>query len=169
MNSPNHPNSNAQVTILLIDDDPSTLLVCRTRLQQEGFTVLQAPGSSEALKLQTDRTAPIHLVISDIMLPPPDFQLSVENNPFPRVNGLDLVDRLLESKTDLRIAFMSTTSKADLLAHGMIRDGMPFIQKPFTVEALTALVYQTLAGPPADRNTRKKEGSGTAKEVDWFG
>ena len=169
MNSPNHPNSNAQITILLIDDDPSTLLVCRTRLQQEGFTVLQAPGSSEALKLQTNRAVPIHLVISDIMLSPPDFQLSVGNNPFPRVNGLDLVDRLLESKTDLRIAFMSTTSKADLLARGMIRDGMPFIQKPFTVEAFTALVYQALAGPPAARNARKKEGSGAAKEVDWFG
>lgn len=169
MNDSIRPNSKAPVTVLLIDDDPSTLLVCRTRLQQQGFTVLQAPGSSEALKLQAEHAGPIHLVITDIMLPPPDFQLSVANNPFPRVNGLELVDRLLDSKPDLRIIFMSTRSKDDLLARGMIRGNLPFIQKPFTVEALNTLVHQTLAGPPAIKNTKKKDGTGAAQEVDWFG
>ncbi|WP_447598977.1 response regulator [Nitrospira sp. Nam80] len=163
------PNFDNPMTILLIDDDPSTLLVCRMRLQQQGFRVLQVPGSSEALKLQAEHAGPIHLVITDIMLPPPDFQLSVANNPFPRVNGLELADRLLEAKADLRIILMSTTSKEDLLARGMIRKSMPFIQKPFTVEAFSSLIYQTLAGPPAPKNTTKKDGSGTAREVDWFG
>ena len=169
MTDSGRPLFKVPMTVLLIDDDPSTLLVCRTQLQQQGFTVLQASGSSEALKLQAEHAGPIHLVITDIMLPPPDFQLSVANNPFPRVNGLELVDRLLEAKAGLRIIFMSTSSKIDLLARGMIRENMPFIQKPFTVESFSRLVYQTLAGPPAAKNMNKKDGSGTAQEVDWFG
>ncbi len=168
MTDSNHPDLKGPITVLIIDDDPSTLLVCRKRLEQEGFVVLQASGSSEALKMQVEHPAPIHLVVTDIMLPPPDFQLSVANNPFPRVNGLDLADRLLESKRDLRILFMSTTGKEDLLARGMLRANMPFIQKPFTAEAFRALVYQALAGPPVAKKT-KKDGSGTTKEVDWFG
>ena len=75
-------------TILVVDDDPATLLVCRKNLCAEGYAVVQAAGSSEALKLFAEHDGAIHLVLTEIMLAPPGFQLSVENNPFPRVNGL---------------------------------------------------------------------------------
>jgi CheY-like chemotaxis protein len=166
MNDPVHPHS--PTTVLLIDDDPSTLLLCRTALEREGFVVLQAAGSSEALKLQAEHPAAIHLVVTDVMLPPPDFQLSIANNPFPRVNGLQLVDLLLDSKRTFRIIFMSTSSKEDLLARGLSRANAPFLRKPFTAEAFSALVSDTLAGPPAAKQS-KKDGQATTREVDWFG
>ncbi len=94
-------------TILIVDDDPSTLLVSAKPLQDAGYTVLQAPGSSEALRLYAEHPNPVHLVLADIFLPPPGFQLSVEKNPYPRVNGLEMVERLLEGTRDLRIILMS--------------------------------------------------------------
>jgi len=166
MNDPVHPHS--PTTVLLVDDDPSTLLLCRKTLEREGFAVLQAPGSSEALKLQTEHPAPIHLVVTDIMLPPPDFQLSIANNPFPRVNGLELVDLLLDAKRTFRILFMSTSSKEDLLSRGLLRADAPFLRKPFSAEIFSALVSAALAGPPAAKQS-KKDGPGTKKEVDWVG
>lgn len=165
MNDAVHPHS--PTTVLLIDDDPSTLLLCRKQLERDGFIVLQAAGSSEALRLQAEHPAPIHLVVTDVMLSPPDFQLSIANNPFPRVNGLELVDLLLDSKRTFRVIFMSTSSMEDLLSRGLLRANVPFLRKPFTAEALSALVSDALAGPPAAKQS-KKHGPVPTKEVDWF-
>ena len=166
MNDAVHPDS--PPTVLLIDDDPSTLLLCRRQLERDGFVVLQAAGSSEALQLQADLPAPIHLVVTDVMLSPPHFQLSIANNPFPRVNGLELVDLLLDSKRTFRVIFMSTSSMEDLLSRGLLRANVSFLRKPFTAEAFGALVSAVLAGPPAAKHSQKHSPLPT-KEVDWFG
>ena len=91
------PGQKQPSTILIVDDDPSALLVSTKPLRDAGYTVLQAPGSAEALKLYAEHPSPIHLVIADVFLPPPGFQLSVDRNPYPRVNGLDMVERLLRA------------------------------------------------------------------------
>ena len=153
-------------TILLVDDDPSTLLLASRPLQDQGYTVLQAPGSAEALRLCAEHPTPIHLVVTDIFLPPPGFQLSVEKNPYPRVNGMEMVDRLLEKKRNIRIILMSSTPGTDLQNRGLIREGLPFLKKPFTSEALLTLTRDTLAGPPATRGPAKSSGSGQG-EVEW--
>ena len=57
-------------TILVVDDDPSTLLLCSRKLQAEGFQVLQAGGSSEALQLCSQHKGDIHLLLTDLLLPP---------------------------------------------------------------------------------------------------
>lgn len=142
--------------------------MCRKTLERESFVVLQAAGSSEALKLLAEHRSPVDLVVTDILLPPPDFQLSIAGNPFPRVNGQELVDLLLDSMKELRIMFMSTSSRDDLLAGGMIRPTIPFLQKPFTAEAFSNRVHEALAGPAATKQP-KKPGPNSAKRVDWFG
>lgn len=153
-------------TILIVDDDPSTLLLAAKPLQDHGYPVLKAPGSAEALKLYAEHPAPIHLVITDIFLPPPGFQLSIEKNPYPRVNGLEMVDRLLEKKRDLHVILMSSSSGPDLQSRALIREGLPFLKKPFTSERLLAFVAETLAGPPASQGPVKP--SAAAKgEVEW--
>ena len=153
-------------TILLVDDDPSTLLLASKPLQDQGYTVLQAPGSAEALRLCAEHPTPIHLVVTDIFLPPPGFQLSVEKNPYPRVNGMEMVDRLLEKKRDIRIILMSSTPGPDLQSRGLIREGLPFLKKPFTNEALLTLIRDTLAGPPTTLGPAKPSSSGQG-EVEW--
>lgn len=153
-------------TILVVDDDPTTILMATNPLQHAGYTVLQAPGSAEALRLFAEHPQPIHLILTDIFLPPPGFQLSVEKNPYPRVNGLEMVDRLLEKERDLRIILMSSTPAPDLCSRGLIREGLPFLKKPFSNEELLTLIHETLAGPPATQGPAKSSASGRA-EVEW--
>lgn len=153
-------------TILIVDDDPATILLATKPLQQAGYTVLQAPGSAEALRLYAEHPQPIHLIVTDIFLPPPEFQLSLEKNPYPRVNGLEMVDRLLENTRDLRIILMSSTPGPDLRSRGLIREGLPFLNKPFTSEVLLTLIRETLAAPPATQSPAKSSASGKG-EVEW--
>jgi CheY-like chemotaxis protein len=162
-----HSSPRPPTTVLLVDDDPSTLLICRKVLEAEGFMVLQAAGSSEALKLQADHHAAIALVVTDIMLPPPGFQLSTAGNPYPRVNGRELAD-LLRAKGELRIMFMSTSSKEQLLAGEMIPADALFLKKPFSTEAFRDMIHKVLAGPPVTKQS-KTRGPASSKDIDWFG
>jgi CheY-like chemotaxis protein len=153
--------------ILIVDDDPSTLLLSTKPLQDAGYTVLQAPGSSEALRLCNEQARPVDLILTDIFLPPPGFQLSVDNNPYPRVNGLEMIERLLEGKRTLRVILMSSSPGPELCRRGLIRDGLPFLKKPFATAALLTLVQQVLAGPPASADPKRLPPSGKG-EVEWF-
>lgn len=153
-------------TILIVDDDPSTILLATKPLQNAGYTVLQAPGSAEALRLCAEHPQPIHLVLADIFLPPPGFQLSVEKNPYPRVNGLEMVERLLEGKRITHIILMSSTPEPDLQSRGLIREGLPFLKKPFTSDVLLTLIQQILAGPPATKAPAKPSASANG-DVEW--
>jgi len=167
-----HPGSDQAgmnaATILVVDDDPATRLVCCTRLSANGYEVLQAAGSSEALKLFAEHDGTIHLVLSDVTLSPPGFQLSVENNPFPRVNGLELADRLLASGKELRVMLMSEIPEQELLSRGLLRNSMLFIRKPINADNLDAMVRQVLDGPPSVLDPGKSAGS-TKKQFEWFG
>ncbi len=154
-------------TIVIVDDDPSTLLLSAKPLQDAGYSVLQAPGSSEALRLCAEHPTPVNLVVADIFLPPPGFQLSVDKNPYPRVNGLEMVERLLEEKQDIRVILMSSSPGSELRSRGLVRDGLPFLKKPFTAETLLALVQQVLAGPPATAAPKKSTPS-RKDDVEWF-
>ena len=156
------------LTILVVDDDKSVLLLCRKTLERDGVVVLQAAGSSEALKLVADYRVGIDLIVTDIMLPPPDFQLMTPDNQFPRVNGPGLVDLLVGRGKDLRAVYISASSKADLKARGLNLDDAPFLHKPLTAQTLKDAVQAALTGPPLARQARKP-GQTVPEKVDWVG
>ncbi|MCS6290953.1 MAG: response regulator [Nitrospira sp.] len=162
------PDEKQLSTILIVDDDPGALLVSTKPLRNAGYTVLQAPGSAEALRLYAEHPGPIHLVIADVFLPPPDFQLSVDKNPYPRLNGRDMVERLLQDKREIRVLFMSGSPGSELQNRGLVRAGLPFLKKPFTSEMLLSLVREVLAGPPAtpDQKSATQPGNGDVEWVD---
>ncbi|MEK6670647.1 MAG: response regulator [Nitrospirota bacterium] len=137
-------------TILLVDDEPSITMLCRTILQQAGFSVLDADGSSEALKICTQHEGPIDLLLTDLILPPPGFQLASRSNQFPHVHGHELAIRALRIRKDLRIILMSGNIDKDLAGYGIRRGSLPFLSKPFELQALVTLVRQVLkASPPS--------------------
>lgn len=135
-------------TILVVDDELAITKLCKTILQQAGFSVLDADGSSEALKICTQHEGPIDLLITDLILPPPGFQLASSTNQFPHVHGHDLAVRALHIRKDLRIVLMSGNIDQDLAGYGIRRGDLPFLPKPFEHQALVALVRQTLQAPP---------------------
>src|SRR5207253_4797144 len=117
-------------TILVVDDEPSITKLCKTILQQAGFLVLEADGSSEALKICTRHEGPIDLLLTDLILPPPGFQLASSTNQFPHVHGHELAIRALRIRNDLRIILMSGNIDHDLAGYGIARGGLPFLLKP---------------------------------------
>ena len=104
--APTHPSR--PKTILVVDDDPSTRLICVKTLRAEGFTVLEAKGSSESLQILAIRQEPIDLLLTDLMLPPPGFQMTSTNNPYPRDHGHEVIQRTLTMKKTFRVILMSS-------------------------------------------------------------
>ena len=138
----------ASPTILVVDDELTITKLCKTILQQAGFSVLDADGSSEALKICTQHKGPIDLLLTDLILPPPGFQLASSSNQFPHVHGHDLAVLALRMRKNLRVILMSGNIDKDLAGYGIHRGDLPFLPKPFEYQALVALVRQTLQAPP---------------------
>lgn len=141
------PQSQSQ-TILVVDDELTVTTLCKKVLQQAGFSVLDADGSSEALKICTQHDGPIDLLLTNLILPPPSFQLASSSNQFPHVHGHELAVRALRMRKDLRVILMSGNIDHDLAGYGLRRGDIPCLPKPFEPQALLTLVRQTLRTPP---------------------
>jgi CheY-like chemotaxis protein len=156
-------------TILVVDDEPSITKLCKAILQQAGFSVLNAEGSPEALKICTQHDGPIDLLLTDLVLPPPGFQLASSANQFPHVHGHELAVRALRIRKDLRVIIMSGKIDQDLEGYGLRRGSLLFLSKPFEPRALVALVQQALQAPPPSAESLT-EGLPKAPRVgdEWF-
>jgi len=154
-------------TILVVDDEPSIIKLCKTLLEGAGFTVLQAEGSSDALKICTEHKGLIDLLLTDLILPPPGFQLASGSNPFPHVHGLELAIRAAAIHKGLHVILMSGNPEKDLASHGIKRGTLPFLAKPFEQARLIHLVQDVLAQPASSLDV---SGHGkAANDIDWFG
>jgi DNA-binding NtrC family response regulator len=164
---PHVPSSAASATILVVDDELAIVTLCKALLEDVGFTVLEADGSSEALKICTHHEGAIDLLLTDLVLPPPGFQLASASNQFPHVNGHELAIRATMIRSGLRIILMSGNPDRDLTGHGIKRGTLPFLAKPFERERLITLVQTVLAQPAPTLavGTRVK----AANDSEWFG
>jgi CheY-like chemotaxis protein len=156
-------------TVLAVDDDPDALKLCRLFLEKAGFSVLSASGSSEALKICKNHEGPIHLLVTDLVLPPPEFSFASGQNEFPHVHGHELAVRALRMRKDLRVILMSANIEKELQGYGIRPQSLPFIPKPLNAQTLVALVNQTIQSPPPTPESLMKESLGGAKGADeWF-
>jgi DNA-binding NtrC family response regulator len=153
-------------TVLVVDDEPTIVRLCQTLLQQAGYAVLMADGSSEALKLCAQHEGPIDLLLTDLVLPPPGFQLASSDNQFPHVHGHELAIRAATMRKGLRIILMSGNPEKELASRGIKRSTFPFLAKPFEKDGLLELVRSVMASPAPilDPSGRGK----AANDVDWF-
>ena len=134
MAPPASPAARGQETILLVEDEPAILGVGKTMLERLGYRVLGAATPGEALRLAEAHPGEIHLLMTDVIM--------------PEMNGRDLAKNLLDLYPRLRRLFMSGYT-ADVIAHhGVLDDGMHFIQKPFTMKVLSEKVREALDRKP---------------------
>ena len=96
---------------------------------------------------------PIDLVLTDLFLPPPEFQLHSDHNRYPRVNGDDPVRQPLSLKKEARVLFMSSHTLGNLSSQGINIIPERFLHKPFTAQQLLEHVAAALAAPPIHRST----------------
>lgn len=156
-------------TILAVDDDAAVNEICRAFLEKAGFTVLTASGSSEALKICKQHPEPIHLLLTDLVMPPPGFSLASSDNEFPHVHGHELAVRALRMRKDIRVVVMSGNIDNDLSGYGIRKGRLPFLPKPFDYESLVNLVKQTMNEPPLSPDSRTQETMKSPKGADeWF-
>jgi CheY-like chemotaxis protein len=117
-------------TILLVEDEPSILRISQKILENLGYGVLAATNPIEAVQLAEEFDGEIHLLLTDVVM--------------PEMNGREMAERLRSFYPDLRVLFMSGYT-ADVIAHrGVLDDGVNFIQKPFSNQALGSKVREAL-------------------------
>ncbi len=117
-------------TTLLVEDDESFLKLGKMILEKLGYTVLAALNQVQAIHLVKDHPGDIHLLITDVVM--------------PGMNGRELAEQLRVIRPNLKRLYMSGYT-ADLIAHhGILDEGVNFIQKPFGIDDLAAKVRQVL-------------------------
>jgi len=170
MSLPDAPPSSGEGKIVLsVDDDADVNEICRGFLEKAGFSVLTATGSSEALKIYKQHPGPIHLLLTDLVMPPPGFSLASSDNEFPHVHGHELAVRALRMRKDLRVVLMSGNVDTDLASYGIRKGSLPFLVKPFDYETLMNIVNQTIQAVPPTPESLMKETIKSPKGTDeWI-
>jgi PAS domain S-box-containing protein len=116
-------------TVLLVEDEPMVRDLARTFLVSHGFNVLTAAHPDEALEIVTHHEEPIHLLLTDVVM--------------PRMNGPAMAERALALRPSMRVLYMSAYANDAVMAHG-VEKGARFLQKPFVCEALLGEVRRLL-------------------------
>jgi two-component system, cell cycle sensor histidine kinase and response regulator CckA len=117
-------------TILLVEDEDVVRGLAAKILEQSGYRVLAASRGAEAIQMCRQRTEPIHLLLTDVIM--------------PETSGKEVADRMTELRPGLRVLFMSGYTDEAIVHHGVLDSNVEFIQKPFTPAALMRKVREVL-------------------------
>lgn len=129
--------------ILVIDDEPDVLLLCRVNLEYEGHDVLEAASGEDGIDL-----AVLHrpdLIVLDVMLPEKD--------------GFSVLRRLREHDdlADVPVIFLTAKAQDDDQIRGFLAGAAEYVTKPFSPLALNQAVSRIAAMSPAERENRRTE------------
>jgi len=116
-------------TILLVEDEDTVRTLVRLNLEDGGYQVLEAADGREALRVSAEHPQPIHLLLTDVVM--------------PHLTGPELAKRLQPLRPETRIIYMSGYA-AQAIHTGMIRPGDVFIEKPFTNDLLLRKIREVL-------------------------
>ncbi len=119
-------------TVLLVEDDLAILELAKTMLENHRYQVLSASSPSEAIRLARLKEDYIDLMVTDVVM--------------PEMNGRELAGNLLSHYPDLKRLFMSGYTANVIAHHGVLDEGVHFLQKPFSVAEFALKVQQTLKG-----------------------
>jgi PAS domain S-box-containing protein len=124
------PVSRGNETVLLVEDEPSILYLSKSMLEGLGYKVLAAGTPREAILLAEECTSGVDLLMTDVVM--------------PEMNGQNLAKRLLPFYPNLKLLFMSGYTANVIAHHGVLDDGIHFLQKPFSMQNLASKVREVL-------------------------
>jgi two-component system, cell cycle sensor histidine kinase and response regulator CckA len=128
-------------TILLLEDDPGVRQLVHSMLVRHGYAVLEAQDWRDAVRLLGDEQGPVHLLLSDVVM--------------PEMSGVAVAERLAPLRPEMRVLFMSGYANNALGDHGILDQSVAFLQKPFTADDLAIKVREVLGTARA-----RSQGSG---------
>jgi CheY-like chemotaxis protein len=117
-------------TVLLVEDEDQVRSLTRDVLQRQGYTVLEARHPGEALLLAGRHQGPIHLLVTDVIL--------------PQMDGRELADRLAAARPELKVIYVSGYVSGASAHPGGGQPGRGFLGKPFSPGALARKVREVL-------------------------
>ncbi len=120
-------------TILLVEDEESVRRFTAAILRRSGYTVVEAPGGAEAMRVLSARERLIHGMVTDMIM--------------PAMSGTELARKAIELRPGIRIVFVSGYSEEAILRHGVLEPGTTFLQKPFTAADLLSNLRRSLDAP----------------------
>jgi CheY-like chemotaxis protein len=113
-----------------VEDDDSMRALTRTCLESGGYKILEVPSGEAAIQIVSRYDGPIHLLLTDVVM--------------PGMSGRLLAETLAVSRPEMKILYMSGYT-ADLIAqHGVLEAQTVLLEKPFTKEALLRKLRQVL-------------------------
>jgi CheY-like chemotaxis protein len=121
-------------TILLVEDERDLRHLTERMLESAGYTVLSAGGGEEAMLVLDRYSEPVHVMITDVVM--------------PGLGGRMLAERLSRTRQPMKVLYMSGYTDDVVVRHGVLDEGMPFLSKPFTVGELLRKVREVLNAEP---------------------
>jgi two-component system cell cycle sensor histidine kinase/response regulator CckA len=128
--SVSEPIMRGEETILVVEDEPSLLDLSKIILENQGYLVLTAGTPLDAIHIIEEYTGEIKLLMTDVVM--------------PEMNGRELAKKILSRFPRLKCLFMSGYTANVIAHHGVLDEGVYFIQKPFSRKDLAAKVREVL-------------------------
>ncbi len=122
-------------TVLVVEDDPHVRETMVRSLRASGYSVLTASNGAEALDLGARKEEPVHLLVTDVVMPGP--------------NGRAVADALRHHHPEMRVLYVSGHAEGAIVKHGVLEPGIEFLPKPFTASSLLARVRAVLDANPS--------------------
>jgi PAS domain S-box-containing protein len=117
-------------TILVAEDDANLAALVETSLRRKGYNVLVAGTGEEAEAISHRHMGPIHLLLTDVVM--------------PRTNAREVAQRISFARAETRVLWMSGYTDDTIVHHGMLEEGIDFLAKPFTPSSLADKVREVL-------------------------
>jgi PAS domain S-box-containing protein len=120
-------------TVLLVEDEGQLRVLARDILRGAGYQVFEAPNAAEAIKISQRHAGPIHLLVTDVVM--------------PHIGGQELARRLAAERPRMRVLYMSGYTDDAIVQGGMVDPSVAFLPKPITPDTLLGKVRETLDAP----------------------
>jgi PAS domain S-box-containing protein len=132
-------------TILLVEDAEPLRNLAKLFLKENGYRVLTAADGSEAQKVAAQISGPIHLLLTDVVM--------------PGINGRVLAERLAPRHPAMKVLYMSGYTDSFIAGHGVLEPGTHLLHKPFTEDVLVRKVRELLDEGRDTKKTDSVEGT----------
>ncbi len=117
-------------TLLLVEDQNPVRELARRFLEMAGYRILEASSGPAALGVSREFTGQIHLMVTDVVM--------------PRMSGRELALTLASERPQMKVLYMSGHTEEAIVHHGVLKEGVEFLQKPFSQRDLLGRVRRIL-------------------------
>jgi PAS domain S-box-containing protein len=127
-------------TILLVEDEETVLRLARSMLTRAGYNIIAASNGLDALRLIKNYPGPIHLLVTDVVM--------------PEMSGRTLAEHIRPLREGLPVLYTSGYTDDAIVHHGVLDSGAQFLEKPYSHRALLSMVRKVLDNTCAPENGR---------------